>query len=104
MSKPRCFFRDLPDAGPCDGRLIKAHLIPRQTLRRELNASPKLIDDPRVWRWCCGGVNGTGGHHGRFDSRGCNPLRIPRHRLPADFLELTEELGLGWWVDRTYPA
>lgn len=99
MSRPRCFFQGW--AGPCDGRLIRAHLIRRQVLERELNASRKLIDDPRLWVWCCGGPTGAAGHHGALDT--ARTLRIPRRRLPADFIALCEELGLGWWVDREYP-
>lgn len=97
-----CFFAGWPDAGPCDGRLIRAHLVPRQVLKRELNAGPSVIDDPRTWVWCCGGPMGVSGHHGKFDSS--RTLRIPRHRLPAGFVSFMDELGLGWWIDRTYPS
>ena len=100
----RCFFAGLPDAGPCDGRLVKAHLIPRQFLKRELNAGPKVINDPRTWVWCCGGPVGVGGHHGRFDARGCDPLRIPRHRLPPEFEAWCGEMALDWFLDREYGA
>jgi hypothetical protein len=31
-------------------------------------------------------------------------LRIPRDKLPPEFIEFCDELGLGWYVDRTYPA
>jgi hypothetical protein len=30
-------------------------------------------------------------------------LKVPRDRLPAEFMEFVEELALGWWVDREYP-
>jgi hypothetical protein len=100
--KRRCWFADLPGAGPCDGRLVRCHLVPRQVLRRELNASRAVLDDPRLWVWGCGGPVGVGGHHGRLDSRGCDPLRIPRHRLPLEFVAWCEELGLGWYVDREF--
>jgi hypothetical protein len=102
-TRRRCFFRDIPGSGPCNGRLIKAHLIPQQTLKRELNAGPAMLKDPRGWTWMCGGPVGVSGHHGRFDSRGCNPVRIPRSRLPEPFVAWMDELGLGWFVDRAYP-
>lgn len=93
-----CFFASLPGAGPCDGRLVKCHLIPRQLLKRK-GGNPK---DPRSFVLGCGGPMGLSGHHGRLDTRGCNPLRIPRHRLPAGVEELAQELALVWWLDREY--
>lgn len=102
MAVEACWFASLPGAGPCDGRPVRCHLIPRRVLTVELNAGPSVINDPRLWVWGCGGPMGNAGHHGRLDSRGCNPLRIPRHRLPPEFVELCEELKLGWWVDREY--
>lgn len=66
-------------------------------------ATPReLVADARSWVWGCGGPTGIGGHHGRLDSRGCDPLRIPRYRLPPGLEEFAEELGLGWWLDREY--
>jgi hypothetical protein len=94
-----CWFASLPDAGPCDGRLVKAHLIPRQLLKREGRAD--LIDDPRTWVPGCGGITGCSGHHGMLDYS--RTLRIPRSLLPAAVEEVAEEAGLGWWIDRTYP-
>jgi hypothetical protein len=99
--KRRCFFRGLPGAGPCDGRLVRVHLIPRQLLKRELNAAPKVQTDPRGWVWGCGGPMGVSGHHGMLDSS--RTLKVPRHRLPAEFVEWCEELGLGWFLEREYP-
>jgi hypothetical protein len=46
---------------------------------------------------------GNGGHHGALDYGGVNRLRVPRNRLPQVFVDWTEELGLGWWVEREYP-
>jgi hypothetical protein len=96
-----CWFAGLPDAGPCDGRLVRCHLIRRQVLRRELNAAPAVVDDPRCWVWGCGGPTGCSGHHGALDT--ARTLRVPRDRLPAAFVEFVEELGLGWWAEREYP-
>jgi hypothetical protein len=96
----RCWFADLPGAGACDGKLVRVHLVPRQFLRRELNASRRVQSDPRVWVWGCGGPTGIGGHHGKLDYS--RTLRVPRHRLPADLEAFTAELGLEWWLDREY--
>jgi hypothetical protein len=96
-----CWFAGLPDAGPCDGRLVRCHLIRRQVLRRELNAPPAVVDDPRCWVWGCGGPTGAAGHHGALDT--ARTLRVPRDRLPAAFVEFVEELWLGWWAEREYP-
>jgi hypothetical protein len=98
----RCWFADLPDAGPCDGQLVRCHLIPQQVLKRELNAGLSVLRDPRGWVWGCGGITGCSGHHGRADWAGVNRLHIPRDRLPVEFIEWVDELGLGWFVDRTY--
>lgn len=101
MPSRRCYFADLPGAGPCDGRLVRCHLIPRQTLKRELNAGRSVLEDPRSWVWGCGGAMGAGGgHHGMFDT--ARRLRVPRHRLPPEFVEWCEGLGLGWYVDREF--
>jgi hypothetical protein len=32
---PECWFASLPGAGPCDGRLVRCHLIPKNKLRDE---------------------------------------------------------------------
>lgn len=97
----RCWLAALPDAGPCDGRLVRCHLISQQVLRREVGRGwRKVADDPRSWVWGCGGPTGVGGHHGRLDYS--RSLRIPRELLPPAVEELGAELGLGWWLDRTY--
>jgi hypothetical protein len=94
----QCWFSDLPDSGPCDGRLRMCHLIPAQLIRREVGRNH--VWDDRVWVWGCGGPTGIGGHHGRLDYS--RTLKIPRHRLPADVLDFADEFGLMWWVDREY--
>jgi hypothetical protein len=81
---------------PCTGRLIRAHLIPRQVIKRA-GGNP---DDPRSWVWACGGVVGLGGHHGMLDSS--RTLRLARAAVPGPVEELAYELGLMWWLDRTY--
>jgi hypothetical protein len=93
-----CFFARQPGAGACDGQLIRAHLVPRQLLKREGHAG--LVDDPRTWVPCCGGPTGIGGHHGQLDYS--RKLRIPPYRLPAEFVALMTDIGLGWWISKHY--
>lgn len=81
---------------PCEGRLIKAHILPRQLLKRH-GGDPK---DPRSFVFACGGIVGNAGHHGHLDSS--RRLRLPRHAIPAGTQQMAEELGLVWWLDRTY--
>lgn len=102
MSARCCWLGLLPGAGACDGRLIRAHLLPRQLLGRELGAAEAraAVKDPRSWVWACGGAVGVGGHHGQLDY--ARTLRVPRHRLPAGLEDLALELGLVWWLDREY--
>ena len=81
---------------PCEGRLVRVHLLPQQLLKRE-GGEP---GDPRSYILGCGGITGIGGHHGELDS--ARTLRIPYLELPAGLLEMAEELGLGWWLEREY--
>lgn len=100
--KPQvCFLRRFTPL-PCDGRLVKAHLIPRQLLLREIavERSAGAVWDDRVWVWACGGITGVSGHHGMLDAS--RTLRIPRAALPPDLEEFADEHGLGWWLDREY--
>lgn len=109
-----CFFAGWPGAGPCDGRLTRAHLVPQQLLKRTWNQREDLREqakaegrtlrevlwDPRCWVPCCGGPMGNGGHHGMLDQS--RKLRIPREKLPPGVEEFAAELGLLWWLDREY--
>lgn len=101
---PCWFAQNVPNAGPCDGSLIKAHLIPRQLMRRELTPEQykEAQWDPRGWVWGCGGVTGLGGHHGRLDV--ARTLRIPFDRLSPDLLAFARDYGLEWWLLREYNA
>jgi hypothetical protein len=83
-------------AGPCDGHLVKAHLIPKQLLKRE---GLPLWDDA-VWVPMCGGPTGIGGHHGMLDHS--RTLRIPRDAIPSDLEAFAAEHGLSYWLDREY--
>jgi hypothetical protein len=106
LMTPVCFFAHL---GNCQGRLVRAHLIPKQRIKREVQSRDRqhpplpmndVIWDPRCWTWMCGGYGyGNAGHHGRFDAK---QLRIPRYRLPEGVEEFAEEYGLVWSLDRDY--
>jgi hypothetical protein len=87
---------------PCDGRLVKAHLIPQQTLLRELPAelSASLVWDRRVWVLACGGIMGNAGHHGHLDYS--KRIRVPRKQIPAATEEFAQQYDLGWVLDRLY--
>lgn len=101
-----CWFSKLPDAGPCEGpTIIRAHLIPKQLMRREHphghngRSVAVLHADPRGWRWACGGTLGLAGHHGALDSY---KLSIPRSMIPPETEAFAEELDLLWWIDKRY--
>lgn len=100
---PECFFHDL---GNCDGQLVKAHLVPKQTIKRELYyrairqgmnkpearaMSQNIAWDDRTWRWVCGGIMGNGGHHGMVDAK-----QIEWGPWPADLIEFLREHDLEW--------
>ena len=114
---PECFFAHL---GGCEGRLVKAHLVPKQTLAREYQSATyraivgppggwtvgilqrslhEVLWDSRCWRWMCGGPTGIGGHHGQFDAK---QIRLDEH--PADLLEYLREYDLEWMADRYAPV
>lgn len=81
---------------PCDGSLVRVHLIPRQLLRRE--HLPQL--DPRTYVYACGGLQGNTGHHGLFDSS--RRLRVHFNDLPLKVIEFAQEHDLEWWLRREY--
>jgi hypothetical protein len=81
---------------PCEGSLIRAHLISRQTLKKEKLA--KYIHDEATWVWACGEL-GLRGHHGAFDAY---QLDLPRSAIPKRTEEFCAEHGLGWYLDRRY--
>lgn len=85
----------------CCGRLVRAHLIDRQFLRRE-----KLDEmHPDVWVLACGGIGyGNTGHHGLLDAAlGVRRnLVIDRALIPEATERFAEEYGITWWLDRRY--
>lgn len=118
----RCFFAD---HSPCSGRLVRGHLIPRSVMRRELRfglvledgawrklqrtedrydlpfrSLTDLVNDPRSCVPMCGGITGSGAHHGMLDQ--ARTLRISWDELPESFIEFCTEIGLLWWAQRTY--
>jgi hypothetical protein len=118
---PECWFKRLPDAGPCEGqRIVKCHLVTRQELRNlwrkfhhraatdsrepwpwpEFRSLQHLVDDPRTWVWGCGLSSAHPGHHGQFKPDG--PKGIPLSLLPEGYTRLMAELGLWWYVERTF--
>jgi hypothetical protein len=96
---------------PCDGQLVRAHLIPRQLLKRQFPRGhtfrngqhlsvDQLIDHPATWVACCGGLTGIGGHHGHFDFS--KRLRLHRRQLPAMTEAFARELQIEWHLDHAY--
>lgn len=87
---------------PCHGRLIRAHLIPQQTLKKEIAyCDESVIWDPRVWVWACGGIMGNGSHHNEFDQK---KIIVPWLDLPIELLQFADDHGLGWWVAKHFPT
>lgn len=107
---------------PCEGRLVRCHLIDRQIIRREfesyvrreadrLGKPPGLalhvtqpiieaaVNNWRTWVWGCGGLHGNGGHHGAFDNW---QIDVPREALPPAVEEFAREHELEWWLERRY--
>jgi hypothetical protein len=98
---PTCWLRTF-GSGDCYGRLVRAHLIPQQTLKKEISyVCPQILWDPRVWVWACGGVMGQGSHHGMFDA---HRIIVPYVDLPVGLLEFAEEHGLLWYLEKHYPT
>lgn len=96
---PGCWFAlHVVDAGPCDGRLRKCHIIPKQRILKDARSADPW--DPRVIVLGCGGPTGIGGHHGQLDFS--RKLRIPRDALPPSVEEFAAEHGLTWWLEREY--
>jgi hypothetical protein len=93
---------------PCDGQLVRVHLIPRQRMKKSWSeirhrwpgTLDQLIADPRSWVLGCGGPTGVGGHHGELDYS--RRLRIPLFALPTETVLLAEAIGLDWWLQREY--
>jgi len=101
MAPERCWLRRFSEE-PCEGRIIRAHLVDRQLLKRERLAH--LIDDPRTWVPACGGMTGLGGHHGAADPMlsARRELVVPRWAIPEELELLMSAVGLSWWLAARY--
>lgn len=121
-ASPRCFFRV---RGGCDGRLDRAHLIPKQHIKRafphglmrrvdgllapcargesyvsggmawEPVSMDLVVWDPRCWTWMCRR------HHTDFDA---HRFRITREELPAGVISFATEHFLLARIDHDYGA
>jgi hypothetical protein len=98
----RCWLAQFSDT-PCDGQLIRAHLISKQRIKREIHRPLeemfRIVWDERVWVPACGGISGLGGHHGALDGR---ILSVPRSALPEGLEAFAAEYGLSWALDRDF--
>lgn len=75
-----CYLRRL-GYKTCNGRLDRAHLIPKQRMKKAGITDQDVIWDPRVWRWVC---------------------RAHHHALDMKFIHLTEDQyppEVGEWAD-----
>ena len=90
-----CFLARFSDR-PCEGRLVRTHLIDKQRLKRA-GADPW---DERSYVLACGGYGyGNEAHHAELDDR---RLILPRSALPEAVEALAAEVGLEHWLDRRY--
>jgi hypothetical protein len=131
IDRTACFFAKWAAVTPCDGALVRGHLIPQQVLKREFpkgawRDGDKWIrhlpeeaqgdtETERGWShltveqliddersW----VPMCGGLMGLSGHHGqldwSRKLRIPRELIPVGTEEFAIELDLLWWLDRTY--
>jgi hypothetical protein len=117
---PDCFLAKF-STHPCDGQLVRCHLIPKQKLKAiwhsvhsgkpanphlinvDLSPWPKMQDliwDRRTWVWGCGGPMGNAGHHGMLDHS--RTIQVPFEALPVETFELARHLELVWWLETEY--
>lgn len=94
MAEPRhCWLRPFDLRGrACSGRMDRAHLIERQTLRRE--GLGEFIPDRATWVAACRL------HHGSFDNfRG---VVVPRGAVPEATELFAVRERLLWYLDRRF--
>lgn len=91
MTFSLCFFNRELGMQDCDGRMDRAHLLPKQRMRQH---GIKDVWDERTWVFACRK------HHTQFDARF---IRISRFQLPAGTIAYALENGLEWSLDRDYP-
>lgn len=97
-----CFLKDFSEEKCSGGKLIRAHLIGQNFLKRELGKreGERAARDERSWVYGCGGSFGIAGHHHEFDHQG---LVIPLERLPDTFLAFLNDYGLDWYAPKHFP-
>jgi hypothetical protein len=88
-----CWLARFNPSVPCDGPMDRAHLLAKQSLKREVSADPRLVWHPSLWVWACRR------HHVDLDN---HVFRIGRGDLPEATELAAEILGLGWLLDREY--
>lgn len=81
------------EGGECRGPVQGHHAVSRQVLRE--HGLIAAMSDIRNRVPVCE-------HRHEQHTTGYRP--IPRELLPASVFEFAEEVGLGWWLDRHYPA
>lgn len=107
MTPNGCFLHDhgvMEDGsrpGPCDGRLVQAHLVRKTRLAVEAKLPlEQVTHDARTWVWACGGqFHGNAGHHGQFDQ---GTLVLPRAVLPGRFFDFLAEHKILWILERYF--
>ena len=89
------------DRRTCRGRLVRAHLISRDQLRKRFGRErgDELAEDPATFVLACGGLTGLEGHHGMFDHY---QLRVPASALPQATVQFAEAHDLTGWLERYY--
>lgn len=93
MQRLHCCFFAVHSEKPCDGPMDRAHLLPKQRLRREVSDDPRLVWHPSVWVWGCRR------HHAAFDAR---MLRLAREDVPEVTELAAKVLGMEWSLDQMY--
>lgn len=97
MPEPTCFLAQFSKR-PCEGRLIRAHLLAKQALKR------RGLDpwDDATWVWACGGpphMHGLGGCHGRLDNY---TLIVPPEALPEALVAFAERESMVPYIERRF--
>jgi hypothetical protein len=131
---PRCWFAEVlgPPAGACDGQLVRAHLVPKQAVRREfprgayrkaeghpwLPLLERNVHDVRtvaldgqvmpldglLWdeRLWVPACGGPTGIGGHHGAYDCGRIAVPPEKLPPGLREYLAELGLEWMIERYF--
>lgn len=126
MRRGACWFYPIPGSGPCEGRLVRCHLIPKQLFRQHFPRGayfhdgqwveagqaharldlPPLATLPYRTRRALqddprASVYGCGGMVGLGGHHGAydgHKLRVSYSRLPPGARQYARELGLDWWL------